>query len=107
MTTADGDEAFSQLLGLAGVGVAGSWWCVGCTGDAAFGWLAAARSATPRLAMLWAALTSACSAKPHDVQWRVCWLGRLALAVWSQWEQAWDVWAGSTCTTATLARVAL
>ncbi|OKI47523.1 hypothetical protein A6A27_36745 [Micromonospora sp. CB01531] len=59
------------------------------------------------MAMLRAAFTSACSAKPHDVHRKVDWLGRLALAMCPQVEQPCEVYAGSTWTRASPARAAL
>ena len=48
-----------------------------------------------------AAFTSACSAKPHDVQRNVAWSGRFFLLTCPQAEHVWEVYAGSTCTTGT------
>jgi REP element-mobilizing transposase RayT len=39
--------------------------------------------------MLRAALTSACSAKPHDVHEKVAWSGRLFLSTCPQGEHCW------------------
>ena len=56
--------------------------------------------------MLRAAFTSACSAKPHDVQENVAWLGRFLLTC-PQDEHVCEVYAGSTYTSGTPARAAL
>lgn len=57
--------------------------------------------------MLRAAFTSACSAKPHDVQENVAWLGRFFLLTCPQDEQVCEVYAGSTYTSGTPARAAM
>jgi hypothetical protein len=57
--------------------------------------------------MFLAAFTSACSAKPHDVQQNLAWFGRFFLLTCPQDEHVWEVYAGSTYTTGIPARTAL
>ena len=57
--------------------------------------------------MLRAAFTSACSAKPHDVQQNVAWLGRFFLLTCPQDEHICEVYAGPAYTSGTPARAAL
>jgi len=57
--------------------------------------------------MLRAAFTSACSAKPHDVQQNVAWLGRFFLLTCPQDEHVCEVYASTAAEFAAGLRQAL